>query len=140
MAAVLSMKKRVNILIFPLLLLLLLFLCGCRTTSTCVEETSQKTQKEELKTRDVNNYITKDSVVYKEIILNDTVYVEKFRLKTLEVHDTSYIYFAVSDTVYVNKEINKEVTRYKTPFYVYIIIGILIGFIIYLFIKNYFCK
>lgn len=140
MAAVLSMKKRVNILIFPLLLLLLLFLCGCRTTSSLVEETSQKTQKEELKTRDVNNYISKDSVAYKEIILNDTVYVEKFRLKTLEVHDTSYIYFAVSDTVYVNKEINKEVTRYKTPFYVYIIIGILIGFIIYLFIKNYFCK
>lgn len=140
MAAVLIMKKRVNILIFPLLLLLLLFLCGCRTTSSLVEETSQKTQKEELKTRDVNNYIAKDSVAYKEIILNDTVYVEKFRLKTLEVHDTSYIYFAVSDTVYVNKEINKEVTRYKTPFYIYIIIGILIGFIIYLFIKKYFCK
>lgn len=139
MAAVLSMKKRVNILIFPLLLLLLLFLCGCRTTSSFVEETSQK-QKEEVKTRDVNNYIAKDSVVYKEIILNDTVYVEKFRLKTLEVHDTSYIYFAVSDTVYVNKEINKEVTRYKTPFYIYIIIGILIGFILYLVVRNYFLK
>ena len=137
MAAVLSMKKRVNILIFPLILLLLL--CGCRTTSTCVEETSQK-QKEEVKTRGVNNYIAKDSVVYKEIILNDTVYVEKFRLKTLEVHDTSYIYFAVSDTVYVNKEINKEVTRYKTPFYVYIIIGILIGFILYLLVKSYLRK
>lgn len=139
MAAVLSMKKRVNILIFPLLLLLLLFLCGCRTTSSLVEETSQK-QKEEVKTRGVNNYIAKDSVVYKEIILNDTVYVEKFRLKTLEVHDTSYIYFAVSDTVYVNKEINKEVTRYKTPFYIYIIIGILIGFILYLVVKSYLRK
>lgn len=137
MAAVLSMKKRVNILIF---LLLLLFLCGCRTTSSLVEETSQKTQKEEVKTREVNNYIAKDSVAYKEIILNDTVYVEKFRLKTLEVHDTSYIYFAVSDTVYVNKEINKEVTRYKTPFYVYIIIGILIGFILYLVVKSYLRK
>lgn len=139
MAVVLSMKKRVNILIFPLLLLLLLFLCGCRTTSSLVEETSQK-QKEEVKTRGVNNYIAKDSVVYKEIILNDTVYVEKFRLKTLEVHDTSYIYFAVSDTVYVNKEINKEVTRYKTPFYIYIIIGILIGFILYLVVKSYLRK
>lgn len=138
MATVLSMKKRVNILIFPLLLLLL-FLCGCRTTSSLVEETSQK-QKEEVKTRDVNNYIAKDSVAYKEIILNDTVYVEKFRLKTLEVHDTSYIYFAVSDTVYVNKEINKEVTRYKTPFYIYIIIGILIGFILYLMVKSYLRK
>ena len=137
MAAVLSMKKRVNILIF---LLLLLLLCGCRTTSSLVEETSQKTQKEELKTRGVNNYIAKDSVAYKEIILNDTVYVEKFRLKTLEVHDTSYIYFAVSDTVYVNKEINKEVTRYKTPFYDYIIIGILIGFILFLVVKSYLRK
>lgn len=137
MAAVLSMKKIFNIFIFPLILLLLL--CGCRTTSTVVEETSQKIQKEE-KTRGVNNYISKDSVVYKEIILNDTVYVEKFRLKTLEVHDTSYIYFAVSDTVYVNKEINKEVTRYKTPFYVYIIIGILIGFILYLVFKSYLRK
>lgn len=137
MAAVLSMKKIFNIFIFPLILLLLL--CGCRTTSSLVEETSQK-QKEEVKTRGVNNYIAKDSVVYKEIILNDTVYVEKFRLKTLEVHDTSYIYFAVSDTVYVNKEINKEVTRYKTPFYVYIIIGILIGFILYLLVKSYLRK
>lgn len=137
MAAVLSMKKIFNIFIFPIILLLLL--CGCGTTSSFVDETSQKIQKEE-KTRDVNNYIAKDSVVYKEIILNDTVYVEKFRLKTLEVHDTSYIYFAVSDTVYVNKEINKEVTRYKTPFYVYIIIGILIGFILYLVVKNYFLK
>lgn len=139
MAAVLSMKKRVNILIFPILLLLLLFLCGCRTTSSLVEETSQKIQKEE-KTRGVNNYIAKDSVAYKEIILNDTVYVEKFRLKTLEVHDTSYIYFAVSDTVYVNKEINKEITKYKTPFYIYIIIGILIGFILYLVVKSYLRK
>lgn len=137
MAAVLSMKKIFYIFIFPIILLLLL--CGCGTTSSFVDETSQKIQKEE-KTRDVNNYIAKDSVVYKEIILNDTVYVEKFRLKTLEVHDTSYIYFAVSDTVYVNKEINKEVTRYKTPFYVYIIIGILIGFILYLMVKNYFLK
>lgn len=137
MAAILSMKKIFYIFIFPIILLLLL--CGCGTTSSFVDETSQKIQKEE-KTRDVNNYIAKDSVVYKEIILNDTVYVEKFRLKTLEVHDTSYIYFAVSDTVYVNKEINKEVTRYKTPFYVYIIIGILIGFILYLVVKNYFLK
>lgn len=137
MATVLSMKKIFYIFIFPIILLLLL--CGCGTTSSFVDETSQKIQKEE-KTRDVNNYIAKDSVVYKEIILNDTVYVEKFRLKTLEVHDTSYIYFAVSDTVYVNKEINKEVTRYKTPFYVYIIIGILIGFILYLIVKNYFLK
>ena len=137
MATVLSMKKIFYIFIFPIILLLLL--CGCGTTSSFVDETSQKIQKEE-KTRDVNNYIAKDSVVYKEIILNDTVYVEKFRLKTLEVHDTSYIYFAVSDTVYVNKEINKEVTRYKTPFYVYIIIGILIGFILYLMVKNYFLK
>lgn len=138
MATVLSMKKIFYIFIFPVILLLLL--CGCGTTSSFVDETSQKIQKEEVKTRDVNNYITKDSVVYKEIILNDTVYVEKFRLKTLEVHDTSYIYFAVSDTVYVNKEINKEVTRYKTPFYVYIIIGILIGFILYLVVKSYFLK
>lgn len=137
MATVLIMKKIFNIFIFPLILLLLL--CGCRTTSSLVEETSQK-QKEEVKTRDVNNYIAKDSVVYKEIILNDTVYIEKFRLKTLEVHDTSYIYFAVSDTVYVDKEINKEVTRYKTPFYVYIIIGILIGFILYLLVKSYLRK
>lgn len=138
MATVLSMKKIFYIFIFPIILLLLL--CGCGTTSSFVDETSQKIQKEEVKTRDVNNYIAKDSVVYKEIILNDTVYVEKFRLKTLEVHDTSYIYFAVSDTVYVNKEINKEVTRYKTPFYVYIIMGILIGFILYLVIKSYLLK
>lgn len=135
------MMKRIyrDILITLIFAIFSLFLFGCNTTTT-LTETMQKSTSKDVKTRDVNHYITKDSIVYLERVKNDTVYVERMRFLNREVHDTVYQYWSYSDTVYVDKMIEKEVvkTQYKTPFYIYIIIGALIMIILYLTIKKLF--
>lgn len=138
------MKKKHRILLYLIVvvyfLLILITLTGCGSTTLTTNTLSDKNQKKEEIQRSAQIQLVRDSVVYRERIKNDTVFLEVFKEKTKIVHDTSYIYFAVSDTVYTVKhdEITKEKLIKETPWYNYCIIIMLVMIIIYLLIGKFF--
>ena len=137
------MRKKKNILLYLIVvvyfLLVLMTLTGCGSSSTMTTLSTDKNNKEVVQQR-AQKELFRDSVVYRERIKNDTVYLEVFKEKTKIVHDTSYIYFAVSDTVYTVKrdEITKEKLIKETPWYNYCIIIMLVMIILYLLIGKLF--
>lgn len=135
-------KKKIllYLIVVVYFLLILITLTGCgSTTLTTTNTHSDKNNKEVVQQRG-QIQLVRDSVVYKERIKNDTVFLEVFKEKTKIVHDTSYIYFAVSDTVYTVKhdEITKEKVIKETPWYNYCIIICLLVIILYLLIGKLF--
>ena len=137
------MRKKKNILLYIIVvvyfLLILITLTGCGSSSTMTTLSTDKNNKEVVHQR-AQKELVRDSVVYRERIKNDTVYFEVFKEKTKIVHDTTYIYFAVSDTVYTVKrdEITKEKLIKETPWYNYCIIIMLVMIILYLLIGKLF--
>lgn len=131
--AIVLIMKRLILYVFGVVLTLILTSCG--TTTTLTEKATQTTSNE-VKERVVYKDIVKDSIVYQERFINDTIYIKELRYKTREVHDTSFIYFAVSDTIYVNKynKVIKEKVIKKTPWYNYLIISMLLIIIAYLIV------
>lgn len=132
------MKKKI-LLYLIVVVYFLLVLTGCGSSSTMTTLSTDKNNKEVVQQRG-QIQLVRDSVVYRERIKNDTVYFEVFKEKTKIVHDTSYIYFAVSDTVYTVKrdEITKEKLIKETPWYNYCIIIMLVMIILYLLIGKLF--
>lgn len=135
------MKKKIllYLIVVVYFLLVLMTLTGCGSSSTMTTLSTDKNNKEVVQQR-AQKELVRDSVVYRERIKNDTVYLEVFKEKTKIVHDTSYIYFAVSDTVYTVKrdEITKEKLIKETPWYNYCIIIMLVMIILYLLIGKLF--
>ena len=138
------MRKKKNILLYLIVvvyfLLVLMTLTGCGSYSTMTTLSTTDKNKKEVVQQSAQKELVRDSVVYRERIKNDTVYFEVFKEKTKIVHDTSYIYFAVSDTVYTVKrdEITKEKLIKETPWYNYCIIIMLVMIILYLLIGKFF--
>ena len=135
------MKKKIllYLIVVVYFLLILMTLTGCGSSSAMTTLSTDKNNKEVVQQR-AQKELVRDSVVYRERIKNDTVYFEVFKEKTKIVHDTSYIYFAFSDTVYTVKrdEITKEKLIKKTPWYNYCIIIMLVMIILYLLIGKLF--
>lgn len=139
------MRKKKNILLYLIVvvyfLLILITLTGCGSTTSAITISDKHTlsdKKEVVQRGQIQ--LVRDSVVYRERIKNDTVYLEILKEKTKIVHDTSFIYFAVSDTVYTVKrdEITKEKLIKETPWYNYCIIIMLVMIIFYLLIGKLF--
>lgn len=139
------MRKKHRVILYLIVvvyfLLILITLTGCGSSSVMTNLTDNKalSDKKEVVQRG-QIQLVRDSVVYREKIRNDTVYIEVFKEKTKIVHDTSYIYFAVCDTVYTVKrdEITKEKLIKETPWYNYCIIIMLVMIILYLLIGKLF--
>ena len=136
-------RKKKKILLYLIVvvyfLLILITLTGCGSTNSTITFSDKNQKKEEIQ-RYAQKELVRDSVVYREKIKNDTVYIEVFKEKTKIMHDTSYIYFAVSDTVYTVKhdEITKEKLIKETPWYNYCIIILLAVVILYFLIGKLF--
>lgn len=139
------MRKKNKIIIYILvtvyLFLILMTLTGCGASSTMMTTTISDNKNKEVQVQKMSQIeLVRDSVVYREKIRNDTVYLEILKEKTKIVHDTSYIYFAVSDTVYTVKydKVIKEKLIKETPWYNYCIIIMLVMIILYLLICKFF--
>lgn len=137
------MRKKIllYLIVVVYFLLILITLTGCGSTSSTITISDKNTlsdKKEVVQRGQIQ--LVRDSVVYREKIRNDTVYLEILKEKTKIVHDTSYIYFAVSDTVYTvkyDKEIKEKLIK-ETPWYNYCIIIMLVMIILYLLIGKLF--
>lgn len=137
------MRKKIllYLIVVVYFLLILITLTGCGSTSSAITISDKNTlsdKKEVVQRGQIQ--LVRDSVVYREKIRNDTVYLEILKEKTKIVHDTSYIYFAVSDTVYTvkyDKEIKEKLIK-ETPWYNYCIIIMLVMIILYLLIGKLF--
>lgn len=137
------MKKKILlyliVVVYFLLILITLTGCGSTTSAITISDKNTLSDKKEVVQRG-QIQLVRDSVVYREKIRNDTVYLEILKEKTKILHDTSYIYFAVSDTVYTVKydEVIKEKLIKETPWYNYCIIIMLVMIILYLLICKFF--
>ena len=99
------------------IILAILILCSsCKSPETITnnsskEEHTSSTSESKQDAVVVEKYIYKDSVYYKEVVINDTVYKLEYKYRYLDkvVHDTIRVYVNNTDTVYT-KESDKNET------------------------------
>ena len=98
------------------IILAVLILCSsCKSPETITnnsskEEHAASTSESKQDAKVVEKYIYKDSVYYKEVVINDTVYKLEYKYRYLDkvVHDTVRVYINNTDTVYIKETAQKE--------------------------------
>lgn len=98
------------------IIMAVLIICtSCKSPESIVsnnskEEHTASTSESKQDAKVVEKYIYKDSVYYKEVVINDTVYKMQYKYRYLDkvVHDTLRVYINKTDTVYIKEESNAE--------------------------------
>jgi len=97
------------------IIMAVLIMCSsCKSESAFINKSYEKnTSSKEESQKDVvtvEKYIFKDSVYYKEVVINDTVYKLEYKYRYIDkvVHDTIVVYYNRIDSIDINNEAEKE--------------------------------